>query len=126
MPHFTHTIAPNTTAAAAAVTTAARGGRLLALALLGGLVFASAQSGALPGTDSAPAQAEDCTQFVTHWGRIRPRRDAAVDMARAGLDWKVRNKLRGQYAGTSRVLQCKRRSGRGWQCQVGARVNRCA
>ena len=105
-----------------------------ALQRTGRTIFAVAACAALtmvfsvgdhPVAPTKPAQAEDCTQYVTHWGRIRSNEFAARDMARAGLDWKVNEVLRGRYVSTARIIQCKIRQGRGWQCQAGANVNRC-
>lgn len=99
---------------------------ILSAGLLATLVVAG-----FVGVDASRSGAEaGCPRYITHWGKTDHDKRWARTASRAGMRWKIRNRLADtvQVIRGIRIEQCKRRLGYNsyvWQCQTSAVVNTC-
>ncbi|MEO0729609.1 MAG: hypothetical protein AAFY64_04420 [Pseudomonadota bacterium] len=73
------------------------------------------------------AHAAGCLSDVYHWGAKAETRWQAKSTARAGMHWKIRNRLGDtvKIERGVRIAQCKLRNGALWQCQATVVRNHC-
>ena len=73
---------------------------------------------------SQTAEAAACVTTIKHWGKYAPYRWLAKRKARRGIRWK-RRYLGYRAYGPIRIIKCKKRRYRAWQCRARQNVNVC-